>query len=644
MNVGRSYRVTSTGCVAVTFAVGTVLCLLFPYIAHIREAARRHSCANNLRQIGIALRRYHQSYGLLPPAAISGHSKVQLQSLTSEGKHYTMPQLYANWMVLLLPYLRYEDIALRLDPTVPITDPANRPVRTSRLPAISCPTDSYNRANNMYRVHPMGAIPATFARGNYAINGGVGENLAGGEDVPGFPWAPVCDGMTRIHTVGTAGLIERSWGSGIAGFNKSFSVQDFKNGLSNLIAIDEVRAGLLAADSRGAWALGDVGASITWWHGQLGDACGPNNREPRSDDIVGCHQLHEAFGEGALVAEGMPCCAYTRTAGQAASRSLHRKGANALLMDGSTRFFADDVDPDIWHSMHSRDSQPTRGFQSFLSSEPHARSRLGAEEHREMRSRSLTALESTTNSLGMILVRIPAGEFIMGLPDHGQDHDTPITGVPPHSPPHVVQITRDFLIGAHEVTNEQFTCAIAHRSAVSAATGHSRSQPHHPITRVSWNDAVSFCQALSRLPEEKAAGRCYRLPTEAEWEYCCRSGRTTSYRVPDSLTNDPTGFNMLVGPERGRPIKDVGSYSPNDFGLFDMRGNAWEWCADWYARDYYAGSPEVDPKGPSVGVLKVVRGADWRFTGMNCKYPRFHTEPWRKNPHIGFRVVCEIAP
>ena len=93
----------------------------------------------------------------------------------------------------------------------------------------------------------------------------------------------------------------------------------------------------------------------------------------------------------------------------------------------------------------------------------------------------------------------------------------------------------------------------------------------------------------------------------------------------------------------GLKITKVGSYPPNDFGLYDMRGNVQEWCADWMAWDYYRHSPQDDPGGPASGVLRVVRGADWRFTGMGCHYARYDTEPWRTDPYIGFRVLCELT-
>ena len=113
---------------------------------------------------------------------------------------------------------------------------------------------------------------------------------------------------------------------------------------------------MIPADSRGTWALGLAGASITLGHGLAGDDRGPNCPHPRSDDVVGCNQAHEALSAEELVRRGMPCCWYTLTA-QATARSMHRGGVNLLMMDGSARFVANDVDLSVWHAMHSRETR-----------------------------------------------------------------------------------------------------------------------------------------------------------------------------------------------------------------------------------------------------------------------------------------------
>jgi formylglycine-generating enzyme required for sulfatase activity len=160
----------------------------------------------------------------------------------------------------------------------------------------------------------------------------------------------------------------------------------------------------------------------------------------------------------------------------------------------------------------------------------------------------------------------------------------------------------------------------------------------------SWDQAVSFCKKLSELSEEKKAGRVYRLPTEAEWEYACRAGTTTETAFGDTLSSLQANFNGNApfgdapkGPHLKRTTR-VGSYKPNAWGLHDMHGNVWEWCSDWLDDDYYARSPVEDPKGPETGKQHVVRGGAYFYTGEHCRSAT-RSHPVRAG--IGFRVVCD---
>lgn len=205
-----------------------------------------------------------------------------------------------------------------------------------------------------------------------------------------------------------------------------------------------------------------------------------------------------------------------------------------------------------------------------------------------------------------------------------------------------------------------------------------RQHEDHPVVNVSWNDAVAFCQWLSHKE-----GAEYHLPTEAEWEYACRAGGTTRYWYGDdpeelvtvaNVTDDSAAgklaaqqavmahfqddpnmsinrisveaFARFISPR----ITDtqniyiftspVGSFRPNEFGLYDMHGNAWQWCSDWYAEDYYGKSPIDDPTGPSSGTSRVLRGGSW-FSGWiaaRCanRVNNFPVERWFDT---GFRVA-----
>ena len=167
----------------------------------------------------------------------------------------------------------------------------------------------------------------------------------------------------------------------------------------------------------------------------------------------------------------------------------------------------------------------------------------------------------------------------------------------------------------------------------------------HAVSNISWNDAAAFCQWLSRKE-----GQTFRLPTEAEWEYACRAGTTTRYYFGDSdaMLGDHAWFGKNCGETCMHP---VGQKLPNPWGLFDVYGNVWEWCADWYGNDYYTKSPVDDPRGPDsgydtrgfTGPGHVLRGGSLYFSAVTRSAYRTSQRPDRLYPpHIGFRVAREI--
>jgi formylglycine-generating enzyme len=168
----------------------------------------------------------------------------------------------------------------------------------------------------------------------------------------------------------------------------------------------------------------------------------------------------------------------------------------------------------------------------------------------------------------------------------------------------------------------------------------------HPVVMVSWNDAQAFCRWLSTKDN-----RPYRLPTEAEWEYTCRSGTSTLFWWGDEP--DPSAAQYSAQ-ERGRRFSfdfsqfgqtgsrtlPVGRMGPNGFGLFDMVGGVWEWCNDYYTRDYYSVSPIDDPPGPESGAYKVIRGGSWQNEARHLRSSRRNGyRPASRHGLIGFRVV-----
>jgi formylglycine-generating enzyme required for sulfatase activity len=251
------------------------------------------------------------------------------------------------------------------------------------------------------------------------------------------------------------------------------------------------------------------------------------------------------------------------------------------------------------------------------------------------------------NSIGMKLVRIEPGEFVMGSDLNRYDE--------PRRP---VRITRGFHIGVYEVTqaeyetiagtNPSWFCKTGPRDYDVAGIDTSR----FPVENVTWEEAVEFCRKLSELPAEKAAGRRYRLPTEAEWEYACRAGTTTHFHCGDSLASTQACFDGTApfggapaGPFRKRTVP-TGSFAPNAWGLYDMHGNVREWCADWYDKDEYRKGPlpAVDPTGPATGREKVQRGGGYYFGGGDCRsaFRSVQMPDWRDDG-TGFRAVCEVG-
>ena len=161
-----------------------------------------------------------------------------------------------------------------------------------------------------------------------------------------------------------------------------------------------------------------------------------------------------------------------------------------------------------------------------------------------------------------------------------------------------------------------------------------------PATFVSWNDATGFCQRLTDTDHKNGklpAGESYRLPTEAEWEYACRAGTQTTW----SFGNDESqlgNYGWCNGNTAGEQYaRKVGLKKPNPAGLFDMHGNVWEWCSDWYDEKLPGGT---DPAGPGGGFLRVNRGGDWRLPPGRCRSAyRFSYDPSDRRSILGFRVA-----
>jgi formylglycine-generating enzyme len=238
------------------------------------------------------------------------------------------------------------------------------------------------------------------------------------------------------------------------------------------------------------------------------------------------------------------------------------------------------------------------------------------------------------NSISLRLVLLPPGVFAMGSPDEEEGRRSN------EGPRHETAITAPFYLGAGPVTQGQYEQVMKiNPSRFHAGAG---GGAELPVESVSWDEAVRFCRALSELPDEKQAGRVYRLPTEAEWEYACRAGAETPFSYGTSLAADAANFDADAMPPEAPTASGV--YPANHFGLHDMHGNVWEWCADWYAAGYYRGAPRNDPKGPETGQLRVVRGGSWRNHAATCRAAyRNAYLPGNRDAAVGFRVAAVVV-
>ena len=265
----------------------------------------------------------------------------------------------------------------------------------------------------------------------------------------------------------------------------------------------------------------------------------------------------------------------------------------------------------------------------------------GAEVQRVQR-RTEFSNEDLGGGIQMGMVKLPAGTFTMGSPDTEEGHQ------PDESPQREVTVS-SFWMGQFQVTQAQWR-AVAGLPKVDRDLDPNTSWfdgDDHPVESVAWHDAVEFCARLSQ-----AAGREYRLPSEAEWEYACRAGTTTpfhfgetitpdlaNYRGTSSFGNGPTGLYR----EETTPVGSFGL--ANAFGLYDMHGNVWEWCADhWH--DSYAGAPPGGTPWIEGGDsnLRMLRGGSWVLTPQFCRSAfRFWFQPVSRNNSFGFRVVCSSA-
>ena len=285
----------------------------------------------------------------------------------------------------------------------------------------------------------------------------------------------------------------------------------------------------------------------------------------------------------------------------------------------------------------------------------------------------VTACSPVTEKAKMLLlmvtapdfVLIPGGEFTMGSPETEVGRSTNETQ-------HQVKVT-DFYMDKYKVTVGEFRkfvaatnyktdaekgdgsyvfdgTAVQKKAGINWRYGVSGSlrpqnEENHPVVHVSWNDAVEYCRWLS-----EKTGKSYRLPTEAEWEYACRAGSRTAFNTGENLTTNQANYdgnysynNNPTGVCRQNTVP-VDSFAPNALGLYNMHGNVWEWCSDWYSVTYYdeckANGTVINPVGSAIGSYRVMRGGRWGSNAALCRSAnRNGGTPGSRITSIGFRLV-----
>ncbi len=305
--------------------IAILIALLVPAVQKVREAAARTQCQNNLKQIGLACHAYHDVKKKLPPAIQMPYAQLGNWGLDSDiGNAGFGP----NWAVLILPYVEQENLYKQMNAGA-FAVSGNQQWRnlvSTEVSVFKCPTDTVQAP------YQGGPCPGVWARGNYAANAG------------GAWWPNTVNGNSSADAFGLPG-------GGVMCINFGEGINRIVDGSSNTILINEVRGGPRDSDSRGVWALGFPGASVTSSTG-LGDARFPNDPASHSDDIHGGWNRPDIS-----MGNWEPCLSW-----QATARSLHPGGVQACFADGSVRYIQESVPQQTWYQMNARDDGQPYNF------------------------------------------------------------------------------------------------------------------------------------------------------------------------------------------------------------------------------------------------------------------------------------------
>lgn len=284
--------------------IAVLIAMLLPAVNVAREAGRRSRCANNIRQLGLALNSYHQTHKTFPPAMFVAKD----EDPTTTTKHQI------NWLICLLRFIEQEPVYKKFDFKKPLIDKANYEARNAYIPLLLCPTDSGSDVRFARSGEGDG-----WSRSNYAANSSLADLSKNNV------------GMSSPHW-------SQGWIRGVMGANVACTIDEIYDGVTNTILLEEVRIGLAAADRRGTWALGGPGSSSVWGH-----RMGPNNCGSSADYILGCAELSSDPGRSILTRQCMGCNQSGRNS-RATTRSRHPGGVNVCMADASVRFITDSID------------------------------------------------------------------------------------------------------------------------------------------------------------------------------------------------------------------------------------------------------------------------------------------------------------
>jgi prepilin-type N-terminal cleavage/methylation domain-containing protein len=311
--------------------IGVLVALLLPAVQAAREAARRNSCQNNVKQLCLALLSYHDARSIFPASAQLAPGAQGMNRPEGGTAHQ------ANWVINILPQMEQQPLYNAFTLTKLISDPVNREARGTNLETMLCPSDAYNLTSKF--AGRNAAEGDNWARGNYGANAALGfmsrtTREAGGPDT--LYWK---DARTR----------------GVMGLNVALALKDITDGSSQTILVGELRAGLSPNDRRGVWALGGPSASGLWGHG-TDNAIGPNACLDGSDSISNCAKIKSDVGADKVLQECMACDDLGNV--QGGVRSSHVGGAIVGFADGSVHFISDfidkgtlwDLDPAEYHT------------------------------------------------------------------------------------------------------------------------------------------------------------------------------------------------------------------------------------------------------------------------------------------------------